>query len=254
MNSPGNCAAIKFVSVFKVESDVVSLDGHDFLETDAEIGDDGKLHVTVRKSNVSRRSVGIGGDVGVGENDSRPSEFNGGREDLDGRSSRGPTPRPSNFEESTAPGPLNSPRFGSYPTPNPEITSTVTKTTKGQQPTLVQPNASQMKSKNDDKELHMFVWSSSASPVSEAGGLHVFGGNDYGATEHSGRPDHDDAKEIRMVVSDHNETKGVSDFRRDDDSVFAGGGWGESWEKLGLNTNRSRAYRGPRTKKEEAVF
>nr|GEX83603.1 PIN-like protein [Tanacetum cinerariifolium] len=62
----------------------------------------------------------------------------------------------------------------------------------------------------------MFVWSSSASPVSEAGGLHVFGGNDYGATEHSGRPDHDDAKEIRMMVSDHNETKGVSDFKRDE--------------------------------------
>lgn len=224
-----------------VESDVVSLDGHDFFETDAEIGDDGKLHVTVRKSNVSRRSVGIGGmtprpsnltgaeiySLSSSRNQTpRGSNFNhndfysmmgfpGGRLSNFGpadmysvQSSRGPTPRPSNFEESTAPGPLNSPRFGSYPTPNPEITSTVTKTTKGQQPTLVQPNGSQMKSKNDDKELHMFVWSSSASPVSEAGGLHVFGGNDYGATEHSGRPDHDDAKEIRMVVSDHNETKG----------------------------------------------
>ncbi|PWA72421.1 Auxin efflux carrier [Artemisia annua] len=240
---------------FKVESDVVSLDGHDFLETDAEIGDDGKLHVTVRKSNVSRRSVGIGGmtprpsnltgaeiySLSSSRNQTpRGSNFNhndfysmmgfpGGRLSNFGpadmysvQSSRGPTPRPSNFEESTAPGPLNSPRFGSYPTPNPEITSTVTKTTKGQQPTLVQPNGSQMKSKNDDKELHMFVWSSSASPVSEAGGLHVFGGNDYGATEHSGRPDHDDAKEIRMVVSDHNETKGVSDFKRDEFS-FGGG-------------------------------
>ncbi|GLT61103.1 hypothetical protein SLA2020_338320 [Shorea laevis] len=43
---------------FKVDSDVVSLDGRDFLETDAEIGEDGKLHVTVRKSNASRRSLG----------------------------------------------------------------------------------------------------------------------------------------------------------------------------------------------------
>jgi auxin efflux carrier family len=43
---------------FKVDSDVVSLDGRDFLETDAEIGQDGKLHVTVRKSNASRRSLG----------------------------------------------------------------------------------------------------------------------------------------------------------------------------------------------------
>jgi auxin efflux carrier family len=43
---------------FKVNSDVVSLDGRDFLETDAEIGQDRKLHVTVRKSNASRRSLG----------------------------------------------------------------------------------------------------------------------------------------------------------------------------------------------------
>jgi hypothetical protein len=43
---------------FKVDSDVVSLDGRDFLETDAEIGQDGKLHVTVRKSNASRQSLG----------------------------------------------------------------------------------------------------------------------------------------------------------------------------------------------------
>lgn len=222
---------------FKVESDVVSLDGHDFLETDAEIGDDGKLHVTVRKSNVSRRSVGLTGmtprpsnltgaeiySLSSSRNQTpRGSNFNhsdfysmmgfpGGRlsnfgpaEMYSVQSSRGPTPRPSNFEESTAPGPLNSPRFGAYPTPNPEITSTVTKTPKGLQ------NVSQNKVKNDDKELHMFVWSSSASPVSEGGGLHVFGGNEFGATnENSGRPDHDDAKEIRMVLSsDHPETKG----------------------------------------------
>ena len=44
---------------FKVESDVVSLDGQDFLETDAELGRDGKLHVTLRKSNVSRRSFAM---------------------------------------------------------------------------------------------------------------------------------------------------------------------------------------------------
>ncbi|XP_024987551.1 auxin efflux carrier component 7-like isoform X1 [Cynara cardunculus var. scolymus] len=259
---------------FKVESDVVSLDGHDFLETDAEIGDDGKLHVTVRKSNVSRRSLGLGSLAGMTPRPSnltgaeiyslsssrnqtpRGSNFNhsdfysmmgfpGGRLSNFGpadmysvQSSRGPTPRPSNFEESTAPGPLNSPRFGSYPAaaqpssypaPNPEITSTVTKTAKALQPphTPPQPNGSQNKGKNDDKELHMFIWSSSASPVSEGGGLHVFGGNDFGATtEQSGRLDHDDAKEIRMVVSsDHHqyaETKGAGEFRRDDFS-FGGG-------------------------------
>ncbi|XP_023740663.1 auxin efflux carrier component 4 [Lactuca sativa] len=260
---------------FKVESDVVSLDGHDFLETDAEIGDDGKLHVTVRKSNVSRRSLPgmtprpsnlTGAEIyslSSSRNQTpRGSNFNnsdfysmmgfpGGRLSNFGpadmysvQSSRGPTPRPSNFEESTAPGPLNSPRFGSYPAPgvqstssypapNPEITSTVTKPAKGLQPpvTVVQQNgSSQNKTKNDDKELHMFVWSSSASPVSEGGGggLHVFGGTDFGATtDQSGRPDNDGAKEIRMVVSsDHPESKGTGDFRRDEFS-FGGGRDGE---------------------------
>ncbi|KAI3696266.1 hypothetical protein L1987_79278 [Smallanthus sonchifolius] len=138
---------------FKVESDVVSLDGNDFLETDAEIGSDGKLHVTVRKSNASRRSLGLGSgmtprpsnltgaeiySLSSSRNPTpRGSNFNnsdfysmmgfpGGRLSnfgpADGysvQSSRGPTPRPSNFEESTAPGPLNmnmsSPRFGFYP-------------------------------------------------------------------------------------------------------------------------------------------
>nr|BAH47610.1 auxin:hydrogen symporter/transporter [Zinnia elegans] len=228
---------------FKVESDVVSLDGHDFLETDAEIGEDGKLHVTVRKSNVSRRSVGLVGmtprpsnltgaeiySLSSSRNQTpRGSNFNhsdfysmmgfpGGRlsnfgpaEVYSVQSSRGPTPRPSSFEESTAPGPLNSssPRYGSYPGPNPEFTSTVTKTAKG-----VQQNGSH-KAKNDDKELHMFVWSSSASPVSEGGGIPVFGGNDLEVrSEHSSRPARDEAKEIRMVVSsDHPETHVVESY------------------------------------------
>lgn len=52
----------------------------------------------------------------------------------------------------------------------------------------------------------MFVWSSSASPVSD-----VFGGNDFGASQQSGRSDQG-AKEIRMLVADHpqdGETKGI---------------------------------------------
>ncbi|XP_071735591.1 auxin efflux carrier component 7 [Rutidosis leptorrhynchoides] len=249
---------------FKVESDVVSLDGHDFLETDAEIGDDGKLHVRVRKSNVSRRSVGLGGGMTPRPSNltgaeiyslsswrnqtPRGSNFNhsdfysmmgfpGGRLSNFGpadmysvQSSRGPTPRPSNFEESTAPGPLNSPRFGSYPTPNPEITSTVKKPVKGLQQ---QPQVVQSKAKIEDKELHMFVWSASASPVSERGGLHVFGSNDYGAPIED-RPDHDDAKEIRMVVSsDHSETKGEL---KHEDFSFGGGGDGDGETKLGSNS------------------
>ncbi|MFS7959468.1 putative membrane transport protein [Helianthus anomalus] len=238
---------------FKVESDVVSLDGHDFLETDAEIGNDGKLHVTVRKSNVSRRSLGIGSVSGMTPRPSnltgaeiyslsssrnqtpRGSNFNhsdfysmmgfpGGRLSNFGpadaysvQSSRGPTPRPSNFEESTAPGPLNmnSPRFGfypaaqaasaSYPAPNPEITSSTANTTKGQQSKTVQQqpqqNGSQNKTNPDAKELHMFVWSSNTSPVSDGTGLHVFGGNDFGSTtEQPSRPENQAVKEIKMTV------------------------------------------------------
>ncbi|KAM1263204.1 hypothetical protein EV2_029007 [Malus domestica] len=44
---------------FKVDSDVVSLKGRDFLEIDAEIGDDGKLYVKVRKSNASRQLLSV---------------------------------------------------------------------------------------------------------------------------------------------------------------------------------------------------
>ncbi|KAK3189522.1 hypothetical protein Dsin_029083 [Dipteronia sinensis] len=246
---------------FKVDSDVVSLDGRDFLETDAEIGDDGKLHVTVRKSNASRRS--LGGPCSLPALTPRPSNltgaeiyslsssrnptprgsnfnhsdfysmmgvqgFPGGRLSNFGpadlysvQSSRGPTPRPSNFEENCGGGgqAISSPRFGfypaqtvptSYPAPNPEFSAALPKTTKTvpnhqQQIQLQKPEQQQVtvnsKTNHDAKELHMFVWSSSTSPVSEGGGLHVFGGTDFGASEQSGRSDQG-AKEIRMLVSD----------------------------------------------------
>ncbi|PIN25985.1 hypothetical protein CDL12_01264 [Handroanthus impetiginosus] len=240
---------------FKVESDVVSLDGQDFLETDAEIGNDGKLHVTVRKSNASRRSfhgsfsgitprpsnltgaeiyslsssrnptprgsnfnhsdfysmMGMGRLSNFGNSDTgRLSNFNIA-EMYSVQSSRGPTPRPSNFEENPAPGAqMNSPKFGfyppqpvptSYPAPNPEIASAMPKTAKTHQ-SQQQPQGG--KANNDAKELHMFVWSSSASPVSEGGGgsLQVFGGPDFGASEQSGRSD-PGAKEIRLLVADN---------------------------------------------------
>ncbi|XP_054824409.1 auxin efflux carrier component 3-like isoform X2 [Prosopis cineraria] len=225
---------------FKVDSDVVSLDGRDFLETDAEVGDDGKLHVTVRKSNASRRSFMM---------TPRPSNLTGA-EIYSLSSSRNPTPRgsnfnhadfysmmgyptgprhsnftgstelhsvqpsrPSNFEENctvpTAAQAANSPRMGfypaqqpsSYPAPNPEFSSSnLSSRSLKQQNQAPAPNSA--KASHDAKELHMFVWSSSASPVSERGGsgagLHVFGG---GSEDQSGRSDQG-AKEIRMLVAD----------------------------------------------------
>ncbi|XP_027359676.1 auxin efflux carrier component 3 isoform X10 [Abrus precatorius] len=213
---------------FKVDSDVVSLDGRDFLETDAEVGDDGKLHVTVRKSNASRRSFMMtprpsnltGAEIyslssshnptprGSNFNHAdffsmmgyQPRHSNFTANDL--YSSRGPTPRPSNFEEPSMPQSqpvtLASPRFGfypaqtvpaSYPPPNPEFSKTV----KNQNQNQTQTQNLQVQ--QQQVQLHMFVWSSSASPVSESAGLNVFGSTDLGNSEQSDRG----AKEIRMI-------------------------------------------------------
>ncbi|XP_022939881.1 auxin efflux carrier component 3-like isoform X1 [Cucurbita moschata] len=236
---------------FKVDSDVVSLDGRDFLETDAEIGDDGKLHVTVRKSNASRRSLGPCSLPGLTPRPSnltgaeiyslsssrnptpRGSNFNHsdfysmmgfqgrlsnfGPGDLYSvQSSRGPTPRPSNFEENSAVQPQTaSPRFGfypaqtvpsSYPAPNPEFTKTAKIPQPPPPPPPPQPQ--NPKANHDAKELHMFVWSSSASPVSEGrGGLNNLAGNELAGAEQSGRSDQG-AKEIRMLVADHQQQNG----------------------------------------------
>ncbi|KAK7379922.1 hypothetical protein VNO78_34198 [Psophocarpus tetragonolobus] len=251
---------------FKVDSDVVSLDGRDFLETDAEVGDDGKLHVTVRKSNASRRSFmmtprpsNLTGAEIYSLSSSRnptprgsnfnhadfysmmgyaPRHSNFAAADLYSvqSTSRGVTPRPSNFEENCAPAQqaqaISSPRFGfypavqtvpaAYPAPNPEFSSALTKSvSKNSQtqsqthsqvqaqvaPQVTPPANSGNKASHDAKELHMFVWSSSASPVSEAGGLHVFSGADFGASDQSGRSDQG-AKEIRMLVADDHPQNG----------------------------------------------
>lgn len=258
---------------FKVDSDVVSLDGRDFLETDAEVGDDGKLHVHVRKSNASRRSFmmtprpsNLTGAEIYSLSSSRnptprgsnfnhtdfysmmgyaPRHSNFGANDVYSvqSNSRGPTPRPSNFEENPVPTAtsaqtVNSPKFGfypaqnvpaAYPAPNPEFSSGLSKSVsknsqqhlsqqQTQQTVQVQPqtvtsngSAAAAKTSHDAKELHMFVWSSSASPVSEASGLQVFGSGaaDYGASDQSGRSEQG-AKEIRMLVSDEHPPNGVN--------------------------------------------
>ncbi|KAB2054786.1 hypothetical protein ES319_A12G278900v1 [Gossypium barbadense] len=209
-----------------VDSDIMSLDGRQPLETEAEIKDDGKLHVTVRKSNASRSDIFSRRSQGLSSTTPRPSNltnaeiyslqssrnptprgssFNhtdfysmmaGGRNsnfgsgDVYGMSaSRGPTPRPSNYEEDGS----GKPRFhyhgqsgvtGHYPAPNPGMFSPTG--SKG----VKKPNgqAHQKVEDGGGKDLHMFVWSSSASPVSD-----VFGGShEYGVT---------DQKEVRLAVS-----------------------------------------------------
>ncbi|KAL0383430.1 UNVERIFIED_CONTAM: Auxin efflux carrier component 1 [Sesamum calycinum] len=84
---------------FRVDSDIISLDGKEPLQTEAEVGEDGKLHVTVRKSTssrseiFSRRSHGPNSGVSLTP---RPSNLTNA-EIYSLQSSRNPTPRGSSF-------------------------------------------------------------------------------------------------------------------------------------------------------------
>jgi auxin efflux carrier family len=267
---PENAASI--VS-FKVDSDVMSLDGREPVLTEAEIGEDGKLHVKVRRS-VSSRSQGMhsahhsmpsskaltprpsnltGAEIYSMHSSvnltPRDSSFNQGelysmmtqrQSNFDTsdvyslQSSRGPTPRTSNFTEEQAqhrpsprftpplyrngtrlflPRPEQHPGMGPdgrtiYPGSNTAIPPTPPTNPHIAINPVFSPRASQIakkvkdpraspKTDEDAKELHMFVWSANASPVSEAG-LHVFGGNDHipsGNLQPSFDP-----KEVRMLV------------------------------------------------------
>nr|XP_043610393.1 probable auxin efflux carrier component 1b [Erigeron canadensis] len=185
---------------FRVDSDILSLDGKEPLQTEAEVGDDGKLHVTVRKSSSSRSEIfsrrGSHGGIHTGVSITpRPSNLTNA-EIYSLQSSRNPTPRGSSFNHTDFYSMVNgkngvSPRgsnFGGYdeesgtinnvrvangqgsagyPGPNAGIFSPVT------------GPAAKKKGGDGGKDLHMFVWSSSASPVSE-GGIHVFRGGEYG--------------------------------------------------------------------------
>lgn len=214
-----------------VDSDVMSLDGRQPLETEAEIKEDGKLHVTVRKSNASRSDIFSRRSQGLSSTTPRPSNLtnaeiyslqssrnptprgssfnhtdfysmmaagrnsNFGASDVYGLSaSRGPTPRPSNYEEDG--GISNKPRFHyhapggatHYPAPNPGMFSpTGSKGVAANAGAKRANGQAQQKGEDGGRDLHMFVWSSSASPVSD-----VFGSHDYGAQ---------DQKEVRLAVS-----------------------------------------------------
>ncbi|CAL5356647.1 unnamed protein product [Camellia sinensis] len=195
---------------FRVDSDIISLDGKEPLQTEAEVGEDGKLHVTVRKSTssrseiFSRRSHGPNSGVSLTP---RPSNLTNA-EIYSLQSSRNPTPRGSSFNHTDFYSMVNgknasnvSPRqsnfgnlgfdeengiggFGNhsrangvygqgnsgYPAPaNAGIFS----------PAAGPGGKKRANGGEGGKDLHMFVWSSSASPVSE-GGIHVFRGGDYG--------------------------------------------------------------------------
>ncbi|XP_038878573.1 probable auxin efflux carrier component 1c isoform X3 [Benincasa hispida] len=223
--------AASIVSIH-VESDVVSLDGRQVLETEAEIKDDGKLHVTVRRSNASRSDIFSRRSQGLSSGTPRPSNLTNaeiyslqssrnptprgssfnhtdfysmiGGGPVPGVASRGPTPRPSNYEEehhggggksgaryyyhgNSAPAPPHypAPNMGMFsPTGSRNVVSSKKSTANGQVGQYKMDDSNN----NNNKDLHMFVWSSSASPVSD-----VFGSHDYGAPH--------DHKEVKLAVS-----------------------------------------------------
>ncbi|KAM1751088.1 hypothetical protein FF1_009196 [Malus domestica] len=193
---------------FRVDSDIISLDGKEPLQTEAEVGEDGKLHVTVRKSTStrseihSRRSHGPNSGVSLTP---RPSNLTNA-EIYSLQSSRNPTPRGSSFNHTDFYSMVNgknmsnaSPRqspYGNvgsdeeaggvggargranggnsgYPAPpSAGIFSPVTGPAAGAKKKPIGADGG--------KDLHMFVWSSNNSPASE-GGIHVFRGGEYGS-------------------------------------------------------------------------
>ncbi|KAL9663002.1 hypothetical protein QQ045_027839 [Rhodiola kirilowii] len=200
------------ITSFRVESDVISLNGREPLQADAEIGEDGKLHVKVRRSSNSsvnslyskskamnsitpRASNLTGVEIYSVQSSREPtpraSSFNQtdflamfasktaspkhgytssyGGDVFSLQSSKGATPRTSNFEDEVMKMEKNKRgggknvsgelKFGSgsYPPPNPMFAGS---TSGG--------GGVRRKESGSNKELHMFVWSSSTSPVSEA--------------------------------------------------------------------------------------
>ncbi|MCL7032162.1 hypothetical protein MKW94_030549 [Papaver nudicaule] len=239
------------ITSFRVDSDVVSLNGREPLQADAEIGDDGKLHVVVRRSTSSRsmissyhKSHGLNSVTSMTPRASnltgveiysiqssreptpRASSFNqndfyamfnsskmaspkhGYSNNYQGtsgdvyslQSSKGPTPRTSSYDEELKyansvnsnttkkmlggrsmsgellhNGGLSS---STYPPPNPMFSGSTSGATGGKM----------MKKDGNNKELHMFVWSSSASPVSEGNlrqAVNKAASSDFGAVNSS---------------------------------------------------------------------
>jgi auxin efflux carrier family protein len=179
---PDSAAAI---ASLRVDADVVSLEGGR-AETEAEVADDGRLHVTVRRSSASRRSLMMAATP-------RPSNLTGA-EIYSVNSSRQHSPRGSSYFNQHADFFAAMVDHGAPPPPAPAAgaahgssfgASEVCSVHSSRGPTPRQSNyeehsGSVRQSKhasvpsNDAKELHMFVWSSSASPVSDVSGLPVF--------------------------------------------------------------------------------
>lgn len=243
-----------------VDPDVMSLDaGRDALETDAEITEDGKLHVVVRRSNASRSDIYSRRSMGFSANTPRASNLtnaeiyslqssrnptprgssfnhsdfysmvggagrnsNFGQSDVFGTvlpTSRGPTPRQSSYYEDHQSAnaqtggsgsnksriPLsttNSTSAGTainYPVPNPGAMSpTPSAPTTAGDAGPRQSGTSTEEGGVGGRDLHMFVWNSNTSPVSDVFGSHQEYGLGPAAHAHEGPVP---VKDVRMMVS-----------------------------------------------------
>ncbi|CAA6654411.1 unnamed protein product [Spirodela intermedia] len=149
---------------FRVDSDVISLDGKEPLQTEAEIGDDGKLRVTVRKSSASRSDVFSRHSHGPAAAAAMTPRRRTSATRRSTRSSRPGTPRRGPEHAWSEPTELQLRQHG------------LRRGDRGGK--LLRPNGAAVGARrkgnggggDGGKELHMFVWSSSASPVSEVGG------------------------------------------------------------------------------------
>ncbi|KAJ9162559.1 hypothetical protein P3X46_022322 [Hevea brasiliensis] len=221
------------ITSFRVDSDVISLNGREPLQADAEIGDDGKLHVVVKRSSASsmvssfNKSHGLNSITSMTPRASnltgveiysvqssreptpRASSFNqtdfyamfaskaaspkhGYTNSFQGaigdvyslQSSKGATPRASNFDEDMlrigkkrGGRSMSGELFNAYPPPNPMFSGSTSGGPRKKESGAM-PN----------KELHMFVWSSSASPVSEGNlrhAVHRAASTDFGGIDSS---------------------------------------------------------------------
>ncbi|KAI3830253.1 hypothetical protein L1987_04390 [Smallanthus sonchifolius] len=167
---------------FRVDSDVLSLDGKEPLQTEAEVGEDGKLHVTVRKSASSHSEIfSRRSKSGVSGLTPRPSNLTNA-EIYSLQSSRNPTPRGSSFNHTDFHSMVNGKSGASPRGSNFDEESGVNVRYPGPASAgIFSPVGGKRGGGGGGggKDLHMFVWSSSASPVSE-GGIHVFRGGEYG--------------------------------------------------------------------------
>ncbi|XP_025805687.1 probable auxin efflux carrier component 1b [Panicum hallii] len=200
-------AAASIVS-FRVDSDVVSLAKGD-LEADAQVAEDGRVRVTVRKSTSSRSEAACSHSHSHSMSMQQPRVSNlSGVEIYSLQSSRNPTPRGSSFNHAEF--------FNIAGAKGAAAADEEKGTAGGHSP---QPHAQAAKR----KDLHMFVWSSSASPVSEragGGAVHVFGA------------DHGDALAKGTQAYDE---YGRDDFSRTKNGNGADKG-GPTLSKLGSNS------------------